>query len=197
MKIHLLFALLILADYFSFLTAQNPQLIEDSTLTANEIVVTDSLSDVVVDSLKSLFMQTDSLRFKLIFKNDHRWNNWAIDTILTRSDLNSFYRILTGKQPYRLRFKYIPLKSQHFSKRQKIKRYLKPGLATLALLSNWGSFYLKRVADDYYERYQHTSNLRQINYYYHKTQQFDQWSNVLLGVSVISISVYLYLLLSD
>ncbi len=195
MKKNLLLILIVMMSYISFSLAQIRAITGDSTKNETTVLVIDSLTTPGVDSLTAMLNKNDSLKVKLIFKNNHQWNNWALDTTFTRSELNSIDKILLQKQPYRLKFKYIPLKSQHLAKSEKIKKYLKPGLATLAIMSNWGSFYLKRVADDYYDRYRSTSNLHEINYYYRKTQQFDQWSNVLLGVSVVSISVYLYLLL--
>lgn len=77
------------------------------------------------------------------------------------------------------------------------KRYLKPGLVVTAISANWLSFYLKRQADDYYDRYQTSSDISRINRYYDKTQQYDTISNVLLGVSTAATVSFLYLLLTD
>lgn len=74
---------------------------------------------------------------------------------------------------------------------------LKNTLIITAITSNWLSFYLKRQADDYYDKYRAGSNLKKINNYYDKTQQFDTLSGVMLGVSAAALSTYIYLTLSS
>jgi hypothetical protein len=74
---------------------------------------------------------------------------------------------------------------------------LKNTLILTAIATNWLSFYLKRQADDYYDKYRAGSNLKKINNYYDKTQQFDTFSGVMLGVSAAALSTYIYLTLSE
>ena len=161
----------------------------------NFTIIKDSLWVSNPDSLKQLLFKTDSVHLRILFVNDHNWNNWALDTIITVLPDSSFNKRLIQKKPYHLPFKPVSLKEKWEMRKPWFRRYLKPGLATLALLSNWGSFYFKRVADDHYKKYHATSSLPKMNYYYNKTLQFDHISNVFLAVSVVSISVYLYLLL--
>jgi hypothetical protein len=77
------------------------------------------------------------------------------------------------------------------------RKYLKPGLAVTAVASNWLSFYLKRKADDYYDKYHSSSDLNRMNRYYDRTEQFDLYSAVMLGVSTAATVTFFYLLLSD
>lgn len=85
----------------------------------------------------------------------------------------------------------------HIERPSLFKRYLKPGLVVTAITTNWLSFYLKRKADDYYDKYQSSSEVSRINHYYDKTEQFDMYSSVLLGVSTAATASFLYLLLTD
>ncbi len=147
---------------------------------------------------KIISLPAGETKLRLLFKNDHRWNNWAKDTTvkITPSD-TLFLNKFPNHPKFKTAFKYIPVLDESKNKATWLKKSLKPGLATLAIACNWGSFYLKRRADDYYRRYRRTSDLTRLNYYYSRTRDFDNFSNVLLTVSVISISVYLYLLIKD
>ncbi len=165
----------------------------DSLLT---IVLAPDSSSFLCDSLSNLLSSFRPLKVRFIFKNDHRWNNWAIDTTLhDKLTQNDLQQLFTQRPTFRQNFQPINLHFNNQNSDQRFKKYLKPGLAGFALLTNWSSFYFKRLADDYYQRYHHTSDISRLNTYYNKTQQYDQISNILLTVSVVSLSVYLYLLL--
>jgi hypothetical protein len=74
---------------------------------------------------------------------------------------------------------------------------LKTGLIISVIAANWLSFYLKREADDYFRDYKSASNLSKINNFYDKSKQFDRYSNIMLGISTVALSSYIYLTLTD
>ena len=74
---------------------------------------------------------------------------------------------------------------------------IKSVLILSAVAANWMSFYLKRQADNYYDRYKGASSLKKLNNYYDKTQQFDTLSGVMLGVSAAALSGFIYLTLTE
>lgn len=154
--------------------------------------------DSIEKVAKNLFaVPTGEQSLKILFLNDKRWNNWAIDTTLHISAADTlFLRPLSRAKRATVSFEMIPL---HFEREKPrfLKRSLKPGLAALAVLSNWTSFYLKRKADDSYRDYQRSSDLHKINYYYRRTRTFDTLSNVMLGISVSAVTTFLYLLMSE
>lgn len=76
-----------------------------------------------------------------------------------------------------------------------LKTHYKAGLAATAVVSNWLSFYMKRRADDYYRKYQCSSSLDRINYYYDRTERYDRYASILLGVSTAATTTYLYILI--
>ncbi|WP_456439169.1 hypothetical protein [Caldithrix abyssi] len=166
-----------------------------------ETSASDSIIKIIVspdsvtlpDTIKR--MKGNRLKLRFIFKNDHRWNNWAVDTTLSGLSDSLLTHFKWSRKPFKLTFNEIPLKNKNAADKTRIKKYLQPGLAALALTCNWGSFYLKRVADDYYDQYRYTSDLQKMNHYYDRTRQFDRLSNALLTVSVVALSVYLYLIL--
>ncbi len=134
-------------------------------------------------------------KLRILFLNDKRWNNWAVDTTLHISPADTIFLSQIVRPPLSSpTFSVIPLKTEDKSSNL-LKHSLKPGLAALAVISNWTSFYLKRKADDYYRDYRHSSDIRKLNDYYSKTQTFDTLSNVMLGVSVASVTTFLYLLI--
>ncbi len=154
------------------------------------------------DSLKTALQSVLALpagwhRLKLIFLNDRSWANWAVDTtvnvpVADTLFLHRIHKAFAPSEP----FTTITLKGTR-SKKIRLKHLLKPGLAAVTVASNWASFYLKRRADDFYRNYQKTSDLKKIDTYYHKTRVYDAVSNALLGLSTLSVSVFLYLLISD
>ncbi len=154
--------------------------------------------DSVLKIAKSLFaLPSGSQKLKIMFLNDKRWNNWSVDTTLHIQPADTlFLKKLTTVNKIMTPFQIIPL---HFTQEKShfLKQSVKPGLATLAVLSNWTSFYLKRKADDYYRDYQRASDLKKINKFYAKTQNFDAFSNIMLGVSAASLSTFLYLMITE
>ncbi|MCB0283126.1 MAG: hypothetical protein KDF60_11150 [Calditrichaeota bacterium] len=74
---------------------------------------------------------------------------------------------------------------------------VKTTLIVSAIAANWFSFYLKRRADNYYDKYQSASDLSRINNYYNKTEQYDNFSEIMLGISTVALGTYIYLLLSE
>jgi len=136
-------------------------------------------------------------KLKILFLNDKRWNNWAVDTTLHIAPADTIFlsRIVRPSLASPA-FSVIPLTTEEQSS-DLLRHSLKPGLAALAVLSNWTSFYLKRKADDYYRDYRHSSDIRKLNDYYSKTQTFDTLSNIMLGVSVASVTSFLYLLIRE
>ncbi|WP_456408544.1 hypothetical protein [Caldithrix abyssi] len=189
-KFTALLLLLFLASLsFSQKAEQAERLAADSLIKI--MVSPDSVS--LPDTVK--MMNGNRLQLRFIFKNDHRWNNWAVDTTLSGLSDSLLTRFKWSRKPFKLTFNEISLKNKDAADKTRIKKYLQPGLAALALTCNWGSFYLKRVADDYYDQYRYTSDLQKMNHYYDRTRQFDRLSNALLTVSVVALSVYLYLIL--
>ncbi len=154
------------------------------------------------DSLKTALQSVLALpagrhRLKLIFLHDRSWANWAVDTTVNVpvADTLFLHRIHKALMPLEP-FTTVTLKGTR-SKKFRLKHLLKPGLAAVTVASNWASFYLKRRADDFYRTYQKTSDLKKIDAYYHKTRVYDAVSNALLGLSTLSVSAFLYLLISD
>ena len=78
-----------------------------------------------------------------------------------------------------------------------VNRVVRPGLIVTAIAANWASFYTKRKADEFYRKYQQTSELGKMNYYYDKTAEYDRYASVLLGVSAAALSTYLFFLLTN
>ncbi len=136
-------------------------------------------------------------KLRILFLNDKRWNNWAVDTTLHIAPADTIFLSPIARPPLSSpTFSVIPLTTEDKSSGL-LKHSLKPGLAALAVISNWASFYLKRKADDYYRAYRHSSDIHKLNDYYRKTQTFDTLSNVMLGASVASVTTFLYLLIRE
>ncbi len=76
----------------------------------------------------------------------------------------------------------------------KIKWY-REGLIVTSLAASWASFYYKREADKYYAQYQRSSDSREMIAMYSKTKKYDQWSEIAIAVSAVTLGTYLYLLL--
>jgi len=68
-------------------------------------------------------------------------------------------------------------------------------LMATTVISHWAAFLLKRKADFYYDRYQHTAQPHEIEYYWNQTRKFDRMSDIALGLSYTSLSIFLYLVI--
>jgi len=77
------------------------------------------------------------------------------------------------------------------------RKYSKPILAATSITSNWLSFYLKRKADDYYDKYKASSNSSKISKYYDRTEQCDLYASVMLGVSTAATAAFFYYLIKE
>ncbi len=156
------------------------------------------LWSAVYDSTQVFAFNRSRVTLRLLFPNDHRWNNWAKDTTLVFTASDTLTLNLTQLQsPYHLMFRQWNVQIGRQRNTSVYRTYLKPGLAALAIATNWASFYLKRKADDYYRRYHATSNLSKINEYYRQTQKFDRYSEIMLGISITGFTAYFALLLHD
>ena len=71
------------------------------------------------------------------------------------------------------------------------------GLLICSILTAWGSFLFKREADHYYDKYEKTTNTQLIDKYYNRTRNYDHYAEISLGVSIISLGTYFYLLIKD
>jgi len=75
--------------------------------------------------------------------------------------------------------------------------WLREGLVVTSLVSSWASFFFKREADKNYEKYLRTADPFQMVTSFRKTQDFDRYAEIALGVSLVSLGTYLFLLLID
>ncbi len=196
----LLFAGILLFYWTSLLRAQQRPIGYLSLPNSGMVVI--SKRNVLFNSKKQpsqsvLALPAGNQRLKLIFLNDRLWNNWAIDTTVTiRATDTLFLKSFRPRFKPDLHFTSVSL-ARHGRHNPQLKHLLKPGLAALTVLSNWASFYLKRRADDYYRDYRSSSDLNKIRDYYNRTQTFDTVSNAMLGISVASLSAFLYLLIRE
>jgi hypothetical protein len=69
------------------------------------------------------------------------------------------------------------------------------GLVLGSLISSWVSFYLKREADRYYDKYQRTTNPERLRSYADKTREYDRYSEIAIGVSITTLATYMYFLI--
>jgi hypothetical protein len=134
--------------------------------------------------------------------------NWSITSQMHQFDIQAAetLRIDLKLQKYKLSQIHdlnktsipVNIQNQYSNKKPSIfKKSLKPGLITAAIAANWTSFYLKRRADDYYDKYNATSSISRMNHYYDKSVEFDVYSSIMLGVSVTALSTYIYLLFTE
>jgi hypothetical protein len=82
-------------------------------------------------------------------------------------------------------------------RRTGFRKYAKPILAATSITTNWLSFYLKRKADDYYDKYKTSSNSEKIKKYYDRTERFDLYASIMLGVSTAATTAFFYYLVKD
>jgi hypothetical protein len=85
--------------------------------------------------------------------------------------------------------KEVPNK-KHFS-------WLREGLVVTSLVGSWASFFFKREADKHYDRYLRTADPAEMHRSFKKTEDFDRYAEIAIGISIISVGTYLYLLITD
>ena len=68
-------------------------------------------------------------------------------------------------------------------------------LLTGTVITHWFAFYFKNVADDNFEKYERTGNQYLMSKYWDKTQRYDRYSDISLGVSYIFLSGLIYTVL--
>lgn len=64
-----------------------------------------------------------------------------------------------------------------------------------SVLTNWLAFYFKNLADDNYNKYLTTSNPQLMDKYWDKTQKFDRFSDISIGVSYALLGGLIYTVL--
>jgi len=75
--------------------------------------------------------------------------------------------------------------------------WLRESLVLTSFVSSWAAFFFKRKADDLYMQYQGASVPARIEYLYHETQKYDRYSEVALGISAVSLGVYIFILVTE
>ncbi len=75
--------------------------------------------------------------------------------------------------------------------------WLRESLVLTSFVSSWAAFFFKRKADDLYTQYQGASIPGRIDYLYNETQKYDRYSEVALGVSAVSLGVYIFILVTE
>jgi len=75
--------------------------------------------------------------------------------------------------------------------------WYREGLVALSLISSWGAFYLKREADQRYNKYMSTGNPALMDKYFNDSRRFDSYSEISLGVSVAALGTYMYFLIFE
>ncbi len=135
---------------------------------------------------------------------DYRWPGPYIrDTLLLKAGTVQNYALFDGRA---LRLEKAPgalspvparplpdLSAAVFYK----KPLFKNGLLAGAILGNWAAFYSKRLADQSYQSYLRSSRQDDISRYYRQSRSYDRLSNVMLGLSVATLSAYFWLLIED
>ena len=76
-------------------------------------------------------------------------------------------------------------------------KWIEEGLILTSLLSSWTSFFFKREADKSYEKYLNSANPQKMEDYFNKAENFDTYAEIAIGVSIVSLGTYLYILLTD
>ena len=75
--------------------------------------------------------------------------------------------------------------------------WFKESLVLTSFVSSWAAFLFKRKADDFYLQYQSASIPSRIGYFYDETEKYDRYSEVALGISAVSLGIYLFILMTD
>jgi len=76
-------------------------------------------------------------------------------------------------------------------------KWLHEGLIITSLASSWLSFLFKREADANYEKYLRSARPSDMQKYYDRTIRFDHYAEISVGISLVSLGGYFYLLLTD
>ncbi len=151
------------------------------------------------DSLRRYVVEQDSNKLQARIWGHLRYRQQFLSKRV--DSLQSIQSAIVKKEPSIFAIRTWEIASQQ-KKPSFIKRHLgfenwqKPALIFTAVVSNWLSFYLKREADDAYQRYRTTSDLSEMQRFYNRTRDLDHLSSMMLGVSVISLSGYFYLLIT-
>lgn len=74
---------------------------------------------------------------------------------------------------------------------------LKTALLVTSFVTSWSAFYLKREADNSYNKYLRTGNPQDMRKFFNRTERYDNWADVALSVSVVSLGTFMYYLLSE
>jgi len=75
--------------------------------------------------------------------------------------------------------------------------WFKESLVLTSFVSSWAAFFFKRKADNLYLQYQGAAIPSRIDYFYNETEKYDRYSEVALGVSAVSLGVYLFILMTE
>ena len=76
-------------------------------------------------------------------------------------------------------------------------KWYREGLVVTSLLSSWASYFLKREADQTYQRYQRASDSREMIALYSQTKHYDTLSEIAIVVSATTLATYFYMLVTD
>lgn len=75
--------------------------------------------------------------------------------------------------------------------------WFRESLVLTSFVGSWTAFLFKRKADSMYGQYERASIPSSIDYFYDETEKYDHYSDVALGVSAVSLGIYLFLLITD
>jgi hypothetical protein len=76
-------------------------------------------------------------------------------------------------------------------------RWYREGLIVTSVVSSWASFFFKKRADLNYNRYLRTAEPVQMVTSFRRTQDFDRYAEIALGVSLVSLGIYFFILIID
>jgi len=68
-------------------------------------------------------------------------------------------------------------------------------LLAFTVVSHWAAFYFKNIADRHYEKYLHTANPKLIRENWNKTRKYDRLSDISLGMSYVSLTGLIYMVI--
>lgn len=161
----------------------------------------------VVENRVSLPVPCGRHYLRLYHENDRHWQRFIFADSVTFSHQDSTLLQLAPVRPpflprpfpvARIRLKPPEDNSGRWSFSSLFeKKRRKPALIITAVAANWLSFYLKRRADTYYDRYRKASSLSDMRRYYKASSDFDRYSVATLSLSAAAMSIFLYLLISE